>query len=80
VAALCGAQPRVAAIGVNCVPLNLVSPALEALRDAAGYCCRGKAVDEVLAGRSTQNEGPPVSPSGYSRWSSATLGSFSSAP
>lgn len=34
VAAMCGAQPRVAAIGVNCVPLNLVSPALEALRNA----------------------------------------------
>ncbi|MCZ9883008.1 homocysteine S-methyltransferase [Arthrobacter sp. B2a2-09] len=34
VAALCGTRPRVAAIGVNCVPLKLVSPALEALRNA----------------------------------------------
>jgi homocysteine S-methyltransferase len=34
VARLVGAQPRVAAIGVNCVPLDLVSPSLEALRKA----------------------------------------------
>jgi homocysteine S-methyltransferase len=34
VARLCGAQPRVAAVGVNCVPLDLVSPSLEALRKA----------------------------------------------
>ncbi|GHD13293.1 homocysteine S-methyltransferase [Zhihengliuella salsuginis] len=32
VAALCAAEPRVAAIGVNCVPLELVSEALAALR------------------------------------------------
>ncbi len=31
VAELCGAEPRVAAVGVNCVPLHLVSPALAAL-------------------------------------------------
>lgn len=31
VARLCSTQPRVVAIGVNCVPLDLVSPALEAL-------------------------------------------------
>lgn len=34
VAALCAAEPRVAAIGVNCVPLELVTPALTALRAA----------------------------------------------
>ncbi|WP_427131128.1 homocysteine S-methyltransferase [Pseudarthrobacter sp. S9] len=34
VAGLCGAHPYVAAIGVNCVPLELVSPSLEALRKA----------------------------------------------
>ncbi|MCO1338927.1 homocysteine S-methyltransferase [Kocuria polaris] len=34
VAAACAAQPLVAAIGVNCVPLELVSPALTALRAA----------------------------------------------
>jgi homocysteine S-methyltransferase len=32
VAGLCGGRPHVAAIGVNCVPLELVSPSLEALR------------------------------------------------
>ncbi|MCI0140277.1 homocysteine S-methyltransferase [Arthrobacter bambusae] len=31
VATLCSSQPRVVAIGVNCVPLELVSPSLEAL-------------------------------------------------
>ncbi|UVJ41665.1 homocysteine S-methyltransferase [Arthrobacter sp. CJ23] len=35
VAALCGAEPRVAAVGVNCVPLELVAPALAALGAAA---------------------------------------------
>jgi homocysteine S-methyltransferase len=34
VAGLLGAQPLVAAIGVNCVPLQLVTPALAALREA----------------------------------------------
>jgi hypothetical protein len=34
----------------------------------------------VLVVPSSQNAGPPVSPSRYSRWSSATLGSSSSAP
>ncbi|OOP61392.1 hypothetical protein BMF89_12930, partial [Arthrobacter sp. SRS-W-1-2016] len=34
----------------------------------------------VLVVPSSQNAGPPVSPSRYSRWSSATLGSCSSAP
>ncbi|WP_284752986.1 homocysteine S-methyltransferase [Arthrobacter sp. efr-133-R2A-120] len=52
VAALCGAQPRVAAIGVNCVPLNLVSPALEALRNATdkpllAYPNSGESYDAV---------------------------------
>lgn len=32
VARLCATQPRVVAIGVNCVPLELVSPSLRALR------------------------------------------------
>jgi len=32
VAKLCATQPRVVAIGVNCVPLELVSPSLRALR------------------------------------------------
>lgn len=39
VANLCGGQPLAVAIGVNCVPLELVSPALEAL---------GKATDKPL--------------------------------
>ena len=39
VARLCGGQPLAVAIGVNCVPLELVSPALEAL---------GKATDMPL--------------------------------
>ncbi|GAA3309036.1 hypothetical protein GCM10017710_02480 [Arthrobacter ramosus] len=52
VAALCGAQPRVAAVGVNCVPLNLVSPALEALRNATdkpllAYPNSGESYDAV---------------------------------
>lgn len=52
VAALCGAQPRVAAIGVNCVPLNLVSPALEALRNTTdkpllAYPNSGESYDAV---------------------------------
>ncbi|GAA3707194.1 homocysteine S-methyltransferase [Zhihengliuella alba] len=34
VAALCSAERRVAAVGVNCVPLELVTPALTALRAA----------------------------------------------
>jgi homocysteine S-methyltransferase len=34
VAALCGAQPLAVAIGVNCVPLELVSPSLDALGKA----------------------------------------------
>ncbi|MBT2533291.1 homocysteine S-methyltransferase [Arthrobacter sp. ISL-48] len=34
VARLCGDQPLVAAVGVNCVPLELVSPALDALGNA----------------------------------------------
>ncbi|CCQ47863.1 homocysteine S-methyltransferase [Pseudarthrobacter siccitolerans] len=36
VAQLCDAEPLVAAIGVNCVPLELVTPALEALGRATG--------------------------------------------
>ncbi|MEE2523714.1 homocysteine S-methyltransferase [Pseudarthrobacter sp. J75] len=35
VAALCETEPRVVAVGVNCVPLELVSPALRELRSTA---------------------------------------------
>ena len=56
VAAMCGARPRVAAIGVNCVPLNLVSPALEALRNATdksllAYPNSGESYDAVTKKR-----------------------------
>ncbi|MBT2513251.1 homocysteine S-methyltransferase [Arthrobacter sp. ISL-30] len=52
VARLCGAQPRVAAIGVNCVPLDLVSPSLETLRKATdtpliAYPNSGESYDPV---------------------------------
>jgi homocysteine S-methyltransferase len=36
VARVCEGQPRVAAVGVNCVPLELVSPSLTALRKTTG--------------------------------------------
>lgn len=52
VAALCGAEPRVAAVGVNCVPLELVTPALAALRAATtapllAYPNSGESYDAV---------------------------------
>lgn len=52
VAGLLDAQPHVAAIGVNCVPLELVGPALAALRQATGkpllaYPNSGEAYDPV---------------------------------
>jgi homocysteine S-methyltransferase len=69
VAALCGAQPRVAAIGVNCVPLNLVSPALEALRNTTdkpllAYPNSGEnydAVTKTWSPRAGANAGGPSS-------------------
>ncbi|MHC6222359.1 homocysteine S-methyltransferase [Arthrobacter sp. MMS24-S77] len=77
VAALCGAQPRVAAIGVNCVPLNLVSPALEALRGATdkpllAYPNSGESYDAVTKtwgpGPGASDEGPSSLAEGARAW------------
>lgn len=74
-------EARVDLLACETLPSFAEAEALLALvpDDAGGYRCCGD-LDEALAHRSTQNAGPPVSPSGYSRWSWATLGSSSSAP
>jgi homocysteine S-methyltransferase len=61
VAQLCDAEPLVAAIGVNCVPLELVTPALEALGRGTGkpliaYPNSGETYDAV-----TKTWGPAAS-------------------
>ncbi|WOH17740.1 homocysteine S-methyltransferase [Paenarthrobacter sp. GOM3] len=60
VAALLRAEPRVAAVGVNCVPLELVTPALESLqgvsdRPLVAYPNSGETYDAV-----TKTWGPAV--------------------
>ncbi|MDQ0632769.1 homocysteine S-methyltransferase [Arthrobacter pascens] len=60
VAKVCGEQPLVVAIGVNCVPLELVSPALAALGEATdkpliAYPNSGESYDAV-----TKTWGPAV--------------------
>ncbi|CAI3791058.1 Homocysteine S-methyltransferase [Pseudarthrobacter sp. MM222] len=60
VAKLCGEQPLAVAIGVNCVPLELVAPALEALANATekpliAYPNSGESYDAV-----TKTWGPAV--------------------
>jgi homocysteine S-methyltransferase len=74
-------EARVDLLACETLPSFAEAEALLALvpDDTAGYRCCGN-VDEALASRSGQNVPPPVSPSGYSRWSWATLGSSSSAP
>lgn len=64
VARLCEGHPHVAAVGVNCVPLELVSPALEALRQATStplvvYPNSGESYDPV-----SKTWGPAVAGSG----------------
>jgi homocysteine S-methyltransferase len=66
VAALFAGHPRVAAIGVNCVPLEMVSPALEALRLASekpliAYPNSGESYDPV-----TKTWGPATGADGSS--------------
>ncbi|MEV7606504.1 homocysteine S-methyltransferase [Paenarthrobacter sp. NPDC089322] len=70
VAALLRAEPRVVAVGVNCVPLELVTPALGALRDATdaalvAYPNSGETYDAVTktwgpaaAGQAAPGPGP----------------------
>ncbi|TLM86069.1 homocysteine S-methyltransferase [Pseudarthrobacter sp. NamE5] len=67
VGALLGRQPRVAAIGVNCVPLQLVTPALEAL---------GKATDKPLVAYPNSGEtyDPVTKTWGAARTSAASEG------
>ncbi|MDQ0675437.1 homocysteine S-methyltransferase [Pseudarthrobacter siccitolerans] len=64
VAELCNAEPLVAAIGVNCVPLELVTPALDALGRASrkpliAYPNSGETYDAT-----TKTWGPAVSARG----------------
>ena len=64
VAKVCGVQPLVVAIGVNCVPLELVSPALAALGEATdkpliAYPNSGESYDAV-----TKTWGPAVAVAG----------------
>jgi homocysteine S-methyltransferase len=74
VAELCNAEPLVAAIGVNCVPLELVTPALDALvratrKPLVAYPNSGETYDATTktwgpaasARRGAGTERPPVS-------------------
>jgi homocysteine S-methyltransferase len=82
VAELCNAEPLVAAIGVNCIPLELVTPALEALGRATpkpliAYPNSGETYDATTKtwgpavsalGADTSGRGPGTLAEGVTEW------------